>query len=406
MEQPARPRLPEPSPPRSAPVVAFTRAEREVAPFHIPPGVVRLLGALLGLVLLREAAPILIPIAVAVALMFVLSGPVERLHRLGVPPHWGAGVVVTIMLTGVIGLGSVLARPAAQWAERAPTTVQQVVDTIERMRVAMLPPSRRAAQPLPTVHGGDSIQDKLATEGLLLTRVVFGQAMHFALQASATVILLYFLLASQSWLLTRTVEGVRRPRARALLLSGIRQARREIGLFLGTMGLINIGLGVVTGIALAFIGLPDPVLWGAVVAVLNFIPYLGPALVTVLLLLAGSMSFGATWTMLLPASIFLAGHAVEANLVSPWVMGRRLRLSPLSVFLSVMLWGWVWGFAGTLVAVPLLLGFRCLCQRRRGLRHICHYLEGGRSDAPSLTMLLRARERRMTRHTVRPSRRA
>mgnify|MGYP006212705763 CR=1 FL=1 len=83
MEQPVRPRLPEPSPPRSTPVVAFTRAEREAAPLTIPPVVVRLLGALLGLVLLREAAPVLIPIAVAVALMFVLSGPVERLHRLG-----------------------------------------------------------------------------------------------------------------------------------------------------------------------------------------------------------------------------------------------------------------------------------------------------------------------------------
>lgn len=401
---------------RVASVIALARPPRDQGATGGASGVMRLLGLLLALVLLREAAAILVPIAVAVALMFVLSGPVERLARWGVPPAWGAGIVVTVMLAGVVALGSTLASPAAQWAERAPTTVQQMLETIERLRAALLTPVRGArdvgaaqggavpvgvaesrAEAAPVSSGSESMRDKLATEGLLFTRIIVGQAVHVALSASATVILLYFLLASQSWLLSRTVEVVRRPRARALLLSGIRQARHEIGLFLGTMGLINLGLGVVTGLALAAIGLPNPVLWGTVVAVLNFIPYLGPALVTGLLLLAGSMSFGTGWAMLMPAAIFLGAHAVEANLVSPVVMGRRLRLSPLTVFLSVMLWGWVWGFAGTLVAVPLLLGFRCLCQRRRSLRHVCHYLEGGRSEAPSLHVLLATRERRVAR---------
>lgn len=405
------PQTPSPHPDRPtgrmASVIALARPPRDGATTVGSTGVTRLLGLLLALVLLREAAAILVPIVVAVALMFVLSGPVDRLARWGIRPAWGAGIVVTVLLAGVVALGSTLASPAAQWAERAPTTVQQMLETIERLRAALLTPVRGASaippavpsgvEPVASSSGADSIRDKLASEGLLFTRIIVGQAVHLALSASATVILLYFLLASQSWLLSRTVEVVRRPRSRALLLSGIRQARHEIGLFLGTMGLINLGLGIVTGAALALIGMPNPVLWATIVAVLNFIPYLGPALVTGLLLLAGSMSFGTGWAMLMPAAIFLAAHAVEANVVSPVVMGHRLRLSPLSVFLSVMLWGWVWGFAGTLVAVPLLLGFRCLCQRRRSLRHVCHYLEGGRTEAPSLHVLLAARERRVAR---------
>ena len=113
------------------------------------------------------------------------------------------------------------------------------------------------------------------------------------------------------------------------------------------------------------------------------------ALLTGLLLLAGSMSFGTGTAMLAPPVAFLLCHAIEANIVSPWVQGYRLRLSPLTVFLSVMLWGWVWGFGGTLVATPILLGFRAFCRRHKRFKHVCFYLEGARrQQAPSLRALL------------------
>jgi predicted PurR-regulated permease PerM len=351
------------------------------------------LAAIAVILLLREAQALLLPIALAVALAFVLTGPVHRLRKAGVPETLGAGIVVGLLLTVLVLLGVSLASPAAEWMERAPTTLRQLLDMLDRMRemlsIRSTPSAMRA--------GTDSIDDKLATEGLLLTRVVVGQSVQFALSAAATVILLYFLLASQHWLLSRTVEVVRKPRSRALMLSGIRQAQREIGLYLGTMTLINLCVGLVTGVSLALVGLPNPVLWGTVVALLNFVPYLGAAIVTGMLLLAGGMTFGAGAAMLAPPAIFLFVHAIEANIVSPLVLGHRLHLSPLSVFLSVMLWGWIWGFGGTLVAVPILLCLRSLCQRRRGLRHVCFYLEGGCRKAPSLQTLLKVRGRRIAR---------
>ena len=116
-------------------------------------------------------------------------------------------------------------------------------------------------------------------------------------------------------------------------------------------------------------------------ALLAFVPYLGPAAAAVALLLAGNLAFGAGWHMLAPPAAFLALHAVEANLLSPLLMGRRLRLSPVFVFVSVLAWGWLWGVAGAFIAVPLLLGLRTACRRVRRLRWFGAWLEGGRPDA-------------------------
>jgi predicted PurR-regulated permease PerM len=344
--------------------------------------------------LLQAAKPLLLPVLIAVALTFVLSLPVRMLRRAGIPRAVGAGVVVAAALTVVVLLGSALAAPAADWWERVPDTARRLLDAADRMRGAIMPvpaPARRPRAAASAPAPADALAERLASEGVTVTRVVLGQMLSFAVEAAATVILLYFLLASEHWLVSRTVEAVPRRRTRALVLGGIRQAQREIGLFLGTMSLINLGLGTTTALALAWIGLPNPVLWGAVSAIMNFVPYLGPAVVTAMLVLAGNMSFGTEAAMFLPPAAFLCLHAIESNLVTPWVMGRRLRLAPLSVFLSVMVWGWLWGIAGALIAVPMLLGLRTVCKRSRRLKLVCVYLEGDANPPPSLRALLHKR---------------
>jgi predicted PurR-regulated permease PerM len=210
----------------------------------------------------------------------------------------------------------------------------------------------------------------------------------FSVSASATVFLLYFLLASERWLIARTVEAIPKRRTRALLLSGIRQAQRDIGLFITTMGLVSIGLGLATGIALAAIGFPNAALWATTTAALTFVPYIGPVLVTLALLVAGGMEAGVEFAMLVPAALFLALHFIESNFVSPLVMGARLRISPVFVFLSVLFWSWLWGIAGAFVAVPLLLGLRAVSQRSRRLRLLRVYLDADAADAPSLRTLI------------------
>lgn len=341
---------------------------------------------------LRESQPLMVPVTSAVVLTFVLATPVRLMRQRGIPEFIGAGVLVTLLLASTTLLASTLMGPATQWWERAPTTLEQLVTQFDRLRsaVPMLappdPPAPRSFSRAPPP--ADPIKERIASESVTLTGVVIGRILAFSLSAAAGVILLYFLLASEHWLLSRTVEALRRRRTRALVLAGVRSAQRDIGRFLAALSLINIGVGIASGLAMAWIGLPNPLLWGAVAGILNFIPYIGPMMVGGLLLLAGVLSFPEDATsMVSPALAFIIIHAIESNLISPWFVGRHLSLSRVSVFLSVMFWGWMWGISGALLAVPILIGVRSLCKRNRRLRWVCVYLDDS-STAPSLRSLL------------------
>ncbi|MGM9486373.1 AI-2E family transporter [Ideonella sp. YS5] len=353
------------------------------------------------ILLLKETAALLVPIAAALVLTFVFAPVVRWLRRHGVRETIGAGVVVVLLL-GVTGLfASTLARPAAEWWDRAPTTVAQVMARLERLRIAFpvstpVPPASaapRAAKGRPTTADleelrPDPIKEHLATEGFALTRAVLVRLVGFCVSAAATVILLYFLLASEHWVISRSVEAIPRRRARALLLAGLRSVQREISHFLGALAVVNLGVGIAMSVAAWWLELPNPVLWGTLCGLLNFIPYLGPMIGATMLLMAGLLTFDSLPQIVAPAAALLAIHATESNFISPFYVGKQLSLSPVSMCLSVMFWGWLWGLAGAVMAVPLLVAVRALCKRQRRLRLFNAYLEGTRKPVTSLRSLI------------------
>lgn len=359
--------------------------------------------AIAVVLLLQVAAPLLLPIATAVVLTFVFAPVVRALRRNGVPETLGAAVVVITFLAATLLVTSMLTGPASQWWDRAPSTLAQVIAQIDRLRVSILrlgppptvAPSRKntPAADRATAAATDPLKDRLTNEGVTFTRVLIGKLLSFGVQAAATVILLYFLLASEHWMLSRSVEAIPRRRSRALLVAGVRSAQRDIGRFVAGLSLVNLGVAAAVTAAMWWLELPNPLLWGALAGTLNFIPYLGPVITAALLMLAGMLTFDAAIDMLAPAMAFIAIHAVESNLITPWFIGRRLTLSPLAVFLSVMFWGWLWGVAGALLAVPVLVGVRSVCKRSRRLRLWCAYLEGAHRPVPSLRSLLTPRRR-------------
>ncbi|MDG0854236.1 AI-2E family transporter [Pelomonas puraquae] len=358
--------------------------------------------ALQGLFLLalvfavREARPLLAPVLIAVTLTLALAPAVRALHRQGIPASVGALLLVLALLLSTLTVATSLARPAARWWEAAPTTVAQLLEQLEKLREAVPGLGRPAPAPrsgrLPAATPApDPLKDKLASEGVALTGLVLAHSFSFLLSASATVILTYFLLASEHWLLRRTVEALPRRRTRALLLGGVRAAQREISRYIGALALINSAVGLLTTLALWMLGLPNPTLWGFLAALFCFIPYIGPMAMMAMLLLAGISSFDPGPQVFGPMLAFMAIHAVESNLVSPFIVGQRLSLSALSVFLSVLFWGWLWGIVGALIAVPLLIILRSLSRRRRSLRLLRFYLEGDHcAPPPSMRSLLRA----------------
>ncbi|HEU4459103.1 MAG TPA: AI-2E family transporter [Methylibium sp.] len=378
--------------------------------------------------LLKEAQPVLVPITVAIVMTFVLARPVRALHRHGIPQAVGAGIVVVALIAGIVLMAGSLAGPAAKWWERAPTTVAQLVEQWERVRatipilrgrepaLVVAPPlapaggapasparrianeraaEREAAQRIAEQRAApaaappaDALGSTIAAEGIALTRLVLGRFVSFGIATIATVMLLYFLLASEHWMLSRAVQALPRRRHRFRVLVAVRRAQRDVGHFLGTLAIVNLGLGVLTAFAVAALGLENPLLWGTLAGALNFIPYLGPLLMAGLLALAGVLSFEHVGAMLAPAIAFLALHGLEANFISPWLIGRRVSLSPAVVFASVMLMGWLWGVAGAMLAVPLLIGLRCGLRCVRSCRPWCVALEGHTRDLPTLQALL------------------
>ncbi len=338
-----------------------------------------------SIALLREARPLLLPIVIAVLFAFVLAPSVRRLRQAGIPEYVGAGLVVSALLAALVLIALLVASPAAEGWSRAPAAWQALVEAAVQWRDHVWRPafaSSSAVAALPSagvVPGPDAIGGQLASEGLAITRLALGETLAFTVSSFAAVMLLYFLLASEHWLVTTTLQTITGRRTRALLIGGVREAQRDIGLFIRTMSLVNVALGTVTGAALAAIGLPNAMLWGLFTVVFSFVPYLGPVFIALVLWLAGSVSFGIGFGMLAPPAVFLLLHGIEANFLSPLIMGHRLRIPALFVFASVLVLGWLWGVAGAFIAVPVLLGLRSTFRRVPWGATCCRYLEGGQA---------------------------
>lgn len=379
------------------PAVSEAPTERSRAPFAV-----KLIAFIALIFLLQSARIVVLPVAVAVILTFLLAPLVRVLRSRGVNDALGAAVVVFGLLLTLGLLASRLTAPASEWIARAPTSVQQLIDSYDRLRSSipfLAPPNvtlrpavtakgRSAAEIVPAAAPPDPVKDRIAIEGIALTGSLIKQATWVTVSTVATIILLFFFLASERWLMARTVEAIPRRRTRVAVLGGLRAAQRDIARYLGTQAMINAGVGVATIVAMMAVGLPSPILWGVIIAVLGFIPYLGPLVFVALLLLAGTITFSTFGEIIAPAMAYALINVIESNFVAPWIVGRRLEMSPLFVFLAVMVCAWMWGVAGAFLAVPLLVIIRSAARRSKTMRLWCVYLDRGRPELPTMRTLL------------------
>ena len=336
--------------------------------------------------LLEHARPLLLPVTLAIVFTFVLSAPVRALRRAGVHEYAGRGD----RHRGRAGRHR-RGRRGDRGAGRR-LVVARAVDRAGpfRGRAALargavpLFHTRRAGA-LAGGGGGRSIRSVPSWPSRAGPSPAWQSARRIAFTVSAVGDRHPALLPAGLRALAGGAHRRRDPAAGArarCVLSGFRQAQRDIGLFISTMSIINVALGVATGLALWLIGLPNPVLWGTTTAVLTFVPYLGPLLVTAAAaarrqrrLRHRPRDAGAAGG--LPRSCTASRPTSSAR--SSW--GTGCRLSPVFVFLSVLVWGWLWGIAGAFMAVPLLLALRAVCQRSRRLRLLRVYLEAERPEA-------------------------
>ncbi len=326
------------------------------------------LVVLLGGVILYYAHAAFIPVALAMLFALVLSSPVEALHRRGLPRSASALLILALFLVlGVVAV-TVLWDPAQAWFAAAPRTVRAIehkLDPAARVlrridvvtsRAAHLTDGVEAAQAAPKASAP-------AEEGgfLVATRSVI-------VDLVTVVILTLFVLTGGPPVLARMATAFASNVHATHALRVIEAVRREVARYYATLAMINLGLGIATGLVMTALGMPNPVLWGALAGLLNFIPYVGSATTLVVLAVVAFVSFEDVGRVIGVAGAYLALATIEGQIVQPLLVGRRLELNPILVFLALWFAGWFWGIAGIVMAVPMLVTLKVVAEHSpRGL---------------------------------------
>lgn len=322
------------------------------------------------------ARSLLLPIVLAVLANLVLRPIVASLGRVHIPPALGAAIVVGALIgAGTYG-AMTLAEPAAKWVERAPASARTIQWKLRFVR----DPIERVSDATKEVAEAARIDDEDRERSVVLrapplSDVILSHAQSLVVSALISLILLFFLLAASDRLLTKVLAMAPTLGDKKLVVATMREVEAEVSRYLLTISAINAGLGIAVGMAMSLLGLPNAALWGALAAAANFVPYAGAAAMALVIGAVGVLSFDQPLQMLTPALVFLALTFIEAYLVTPVVLGTRLTLSRVAVFLSVVAASWLWGIPGALIAVPLLAAGKVLARRVPGLEPVARLLD-------------------------------
>lgn len=319
-----------------------------------------------------------LPIFLAMLLNFLLGPAVRGLQRVGIHQAIGAGLVIVAVL-GAVGYGVYrLSGPAAQWVEKAPQGLRRVEARIRDIQ-RPVEEVRQAAEDVGeqveriTSGQGRRPQEVKVQDGTIASAIL-NRTQAFLAGSVVMLILLYFLLASGDMFLRKLVRVLPTLADKKRAIEIARETERHVSAYLATVTLINVGLGVAVAIAMRLAGMPNPVLWGVVAGLLNYVPYLGPIVTAGVITLVSVLTFGDFGRALVAPAIYLALNGLEGYLVTPMLLGRRLTLNPVVIFLGLIFWGWLWGIPGALLAVPILATFKIVCDHIEPLAPIGEFL--------------------------------
>ena len=346
--------------------------DSELAP--APPGIPtatkttagQIVLSVLGVVaFLYFARAVVLPVFLACVAGMTLKPLLRWLSRCHIPPALGAAVVLSVFVA-FVAIGFVqLGRPAVEWINDAPEHM-----VLLRQRVhKMFPHAARFSQAAAAVNNLGATEEepkKTATVELKASRVpstFINWTGTFLGGTGETLVLLYLLLASGDLFLQKLVRVMPTLHDKKSAVEISHEIQQNISNYLLSVSLINIGLGVVVSGGLYWLGVPNAVMWGMLAALLNFVPYFGPIAGVLLLGMVGFLSFDTLLKGLLPAAWYLLLHLLEANLITPVLLGRRFTLNPVVIFVSLIFWTWLWGVPGALLSVPILVSIKAVCDR-------------------------------------------
>jgi predicted PurR-regulated permease PerM len=316
-----------------------------------------------------------LPIVLAVLLDFLLSPIIRGLKRARIPEPLGAALVII----GLLGTASFavygLVEPAQEWAGKLPGSIREAQDRLRTLRTPVEEVTRTAEKvEQATKMDAQAETPEVVVKGPTLTERLFGTTQTIVASTVEVIILLYFLLAAGDLFLQKLIKVLPQLRDKKKAVAIARETEASISTYLVTVTLMNIALGLSVACVMYLLGMPNPLLWGALAALAEFVPYLGATALFAVLALAGLVTFEQIGQALLVPGAYLAVNVLQSQFIFPWVVGHRLTLNPVAILVGLVFWWWIWGVPGAFLAVPLLATFKIFCDHIEALAPIGEFL--------------------------------
>jgi predicted PurR-regulated permease PerM len=357
-----------------------------VSPADVPEGLplpsdpkVIFLGGLFAFALLAAAyiaSEIILPFVFAIVLKLLLQPAFRILERLHVPRIIAALLLILALFGTVVGLGTAISSPARTWVAKLPEGIPRLQERLSFMREPVDTLQRFLRQVEDFGETGPSPTVAAPAQGPTLLSKLFTGTRNFASGFFTTVLFLFFLLVSGDIFLHRLVEILPRFKSKRQVVEISQQIESDISGYLVTITIMNVAVGIATALAMWFTGVGDPILWGTVAFLLNYVPILGTALGVLIFLFAGLLTHDILWQALLPAGLYFGFHLIEGETVTPLLLAKRFTLNPVLVIISLVFWFWMWGIPGAILSMPMLAITKIICDRLQPLAKFGHFLEG------------------------------
>lgn len=338
------------------------------------------LGLLAGVFLLgafhtlRMARGLFLPLALAFLFSLLLKPIVRALKRMRVPEAIGAALVLVTLLGVLGGAVTILADPAAEWIAKAPATLGRIQGKLAALRRPVEQIGKTADQVEKSVAGAARTAPAPEVRQPWFKHAAFVGTEAFISGAVIVIVLVYFLLASGDMFLRKAVRLLPRSSDKVRAVEISRAIESQVSSYLATVTLINIGVGVAVGIGVWLLGMPNPALWGVLAGLLTYIPYLGALVGISILAVAALLNFDHVGRALAVPGVYVVVSFFEGNFVTPAIVGKKLALNPVAVFIGLIVWSFLWGVPGLLLAVPILATVRIICDHIDGLRFVAEFL--------------------------------
>jgi predicted PurR-regulated permease PerM len=316
---------------------------------------------------------ILLPIVLALLLSYLLRPIVRGLARLRAPLPVGAALILIGFLALMAYGISALSAPTMGWLQKAPAGLTE-------LQHKLLPVKKSIAQVTQATGEIEKLASSSAESKTVelkrhpITEIFFLHTPEFIASAVLSVILLYFLLIYDQAFIAKLVKLLPTLSDKKTAVAIAHDIESQVSRYLFTITAINVCLGLAVGTAVGLLGLRNPVMWGAMVAVLNFVPYLGALTGIICMTVGALLSFDSLGYALIFPAVYLAFGTLEGSFITPWVMGRSLTLNPVIILLSLTFWGWMWGIVGIILAVPILAAFKIFCAHIKPMEPLAEFL--------------------------------